>query len=189
MISIRQTGNSGWGCLILGALTAIVTYFILKGLFVLLAWAALPLFVLALIIEWRAVADTGKELWGSIQRNPTGWLILTALTYIGVQNTGIPFLDDIGRWVVNALMMAGFPLLALFLFLRALSYRKLLQFRQAMQNGPTGPAVEEEYVEYEEIESRPKNAPAEPEDTPGPLEPPQKESPGKPNPYDDIFGG
>ena len=147
----------------IGILGLILAFFLLKGLFTLLMWTAPVLFIMALAINWRAVADTGKEFVSLLRRNPLGGLLAG---FLGV---------------------VGFPVLALFLFLRALGYNKLIEFRQ--QFGGTADASapkEEEYVEYEELESHPKNVPQEQE----PLElpkPPQKD-PEKPgNPYDQLF--
>lgn len=156
--------GGGIGCLIFGILGLILTYFVLKGVFFLLMWLAPVLFVLALAINWRAVADTGKEFVSLLRRNPLAGLLIG---FLGV---------------------VGFPVLALFLFLRALGYNKLIAFRQEF-GGTAGTAApkEEEYVEYEELESRPKNAPPEPEEPMELPKPPQKD-PEKPgNPYDQLF--
>jgi hypothetical protein len=64
--------GGGWGCLILGILSLVALYYILKGLFYVLYVVSPVLFVLALVINWRAVADTGRDFLSILQRNPLG---------------------------------------------------------------------------------------------------------------------
>ncbi|MFN0014324.1 MAG: hypothetical protein ACKVU2_07215 [Saprospiraceae bacterium] len=161
--------GGGWGCLILGILALVATFYILKGLFYLLYWASPVLFVLALIINWRAVADTGRDFLGLLQRNPVGGLL------------------------VGALAVIGFPVLALYLFLRALGYKQMEKFSQTMRERTQVP--EDEFVEFEEIESRPKHAPPdtetelyiEPAEPPSEPDPVEKPRPANDNPYDQFF--
>jgi len=146
---VSYNRNGGWGCLIIGILFLVAMYYVLKGLFVVLWWAAPALFVLALIINWRAVADTGKDFLGLLERNPLAGLL------------------------VGALAVVGFPVLSLYLFLRALGYNRVQQFNRATRGAPP----DDEFVEFEELESRPKNAPQAPEE---PIElpiEPEKEQP------------
>ena len=161
MVIINNSRGGGWGCLIFGILFLVAMYYILQGLFYILWWAAPALFVLALIINWRAVADTGKEFMALLTRNPLAGLL------------------------VGALAVVGFPVLALYLFVRALGYKRMQQFNQTMRDARQAP--EDEFVEFEELESRPKNAPPAPEE---PLEQPpapEKEAPKPENPYDQMF--
>lgn len=162
--------GGGWGCLIMGVLALVVAYYILKGLFYVLYWASPVLFVLALVINWRAVADTGRDFLSLLQRNPLGGLLLGALAVV------------------------GFPVLALYLFLRALGYNKMEQFGQAMREQQK--QKEEEFVEFEELESRPKyTTPAEtvddyiePVPEPEKEQAPEEKPPARPdNPYDQFF--
>ena len=181
-VQFNRSGG-GLGCLVFGILAAVFGYYILAGFFYLLIWAAPALFILALIIDWRAVLDTGKSLAGYIQRNPVTGIVLGALLVVGtgIYSTGLQPLDRLGYWLVQG----GFPLLALFVLLRALGYKQLNQFKRTMQEQQQ--PIEEEYVEFEELESRPKNAPPEPEP---PLQQPptsEKQEPKSGNSYDDIF--
>lgn len=163
--------GGGWGCLIMGVLALVAAYYILKGLFYVLYWASPVLFVLALVINWRAVADTGRDFLSLLQRNPPGGLLLGALAVV------------------------GFPVLALYLFLRALGYNKMEQFGRAMREQQRPP--EDEFVEFEELESRPKHtAPAadaepewiEPQPEPEQEPKPEEKPPARPeNPYDQLF--
>ncbi len=168
MVFVSNNRGGGWGCLILGILSLVAAYYILKGFFIVLWWAAPALFVLALIINWRAVAETGKDFLRLLERNPLGGLLLGALAVV------------------------GFPVLSLYLFTRALGYNRIEKFGQRVQENRQMP--EEEFVEFEELESRPKyTAPAseEPVDEPiepvEPMEPPREEVPKPGNPYDQLF--
>lgn len=165
MIQVRygRTGG-GWGCLILGVLMLVAAWYILKWAFTLLWWAAPALFVLALIINWRAVADTGRDFLSMLERNPIGGLLFGALAVV------------------------GFPILALYLFLRALGYNRMGQFSRTMRGQREEQAPpEEEFVEFEELESRPKDVPPTPEEPLEPPPPPEKEPPAPGNPYDQLF--
>lgn len=174
--------NSGLGCLVLGVLLAVAAYYILTGFFYLLWWAAPALFVLALIINWRAVLDTGKSLGGYIQRHPISGIAIGLLVAIGAGliNTGFPALNQLGSWLVQG----GFPLLSLYVLLRAMGYQQLERFKRNMQPPPAPP--EEEYVEFEELESRPKNAPPQTEAPPSPPTA-DPEPPPSGTSYDDMF--
>ena len=164
MVYVRYgRGGGGLGCLIFGILFLVAAYYILKGLFVLLWWAAPALFVLALIINWRAVADTGKDFLKLLERNPLGGLLLGALAVV------------------------GFPILALYLFVRAIGYNKPNPFGPSVQE--SGQPAEAEFVEFEELESRRKGEPASPPEEPLDLEepPPTPEPPKQDNTYDQFF--
>ena len=163
--------GGGPGCLIFGILALVALWFVLKGLYALLYWAAPVLFVAALIVNWRAVAATGRDFWELLQRNPLGGLLL------------------------GALCVVAFPLLALYLLLRAVGYNKMQEFKQRFGQEPGAAQPEGEFADYEELESQPKRgsrADDEPVEIPllpdpEPV-PPKKEEPKKPgNPYDQMF--
>lgn len=183
MVHIQFGRGGGLGCLLFSVLAVVAAYFILKGFFFLLWWAAPALFVLALIINWRAAWDTLRDLFGFIQRNPVTGLVLAVLVIIGtgILSTNIQFLDSLGYWTVQG----GFTLLSLYILLRALGYNQLAQFRHTPQDQSRQP--EEEFIEFEEIESRPKNQVPESNE---PLEPPQappREQGNPDKPYDQLF--
>jgi hypothetical protein len=136
--------NGGWGCLLGLILTSVLLYFVIKGLYHLLYWAAPALFVLALILNWRAVAHTGTWIWRSLQTSPLATVLLIALCVV------------------------GFPFFTLYLFLKALSYNKIQALRKQFEEGGT-PSEQaswgfgntakpdpDEYTDYEEIDSKPK---------------------------------
>ena len=166
----RFSGGGGLGCLIFGILGLVAAYYILKGLFIVLYWAAPALFVLALIIDWRAVADTFKDWVKTLENNPLTGLLMAALAVL------------------------AFPVFALYLFVKSLGYRKLEEIRKASGISHQNPD-EGEFAEFEELESHPKgevsdDEPIEPPDLPEPEEDrPNAAASKKPdNPYDRFFG-
>lgn len=163
MIYVRYgRGGGGLGCLIFGILFLVAAFYILKGLFILLWWAAPALLALALIINWRAVADTGKDFLNLLQRNPVAGLLLGAIAVV------------------------GFPILSLYLFTRAINYNRPQPFGPSTKS--SGQPPEDEFVEFEELESRPKTEPPPPPDEPIDLQqPPEEEPPKQQNSYDDFF--
>lgn len=150
------------GCLIFGILGLVALFYILKGLFIVLWWAAPVLFLLSLIINWRVAAETGKSFLQLLGRNPLGGIL------------------------VGALAVVGFPILALYLFLGALGNRQAEKMRRRFE-GQFQEPEKEEFVEFEEIESTPKKGPEKME----PLTPPPAPEPEKreDNPYDTFFKG
>ncbi len=130
--SNNNRGGSGIGCLIFAMLGVAVLYYFFKFLW----WAAPGIFLLAVIINWRAVVDTGKQYWTYLQRN-----IISGLA-------------------IGVLSVLLFPLVALFMLLKSLGYNLLGQFRQNMGmfgNAPNQPAeIPTEYTDFEELESTPK---------------------------------
>ncbi|MGI9158470.1 MAG: hypothetical protein ACR2K1_01825 [Saprospiraceae bacterium] len=160
MIVFSNRNNSpfgGLGCLIFGILGLVALFYILRGLYFLLWWAAPVLFALALILNWRLVAETGKSFIRLLQRSPVSGILLALISIF------------------------AFPLLALYLFLAAVGGRRMAQatggfgtpFDGGRRHAKQQP--EDEFVEFEEIESKPKNA-GKP-DSPTP----------KQNTYDDLL--
>lgn len=156
--------GGGIGCLIAGILGLVAAYYSLK----LLWWAAPFLFVLTLLINWRVVADAGKALVNLFRTRPAAGLIAAVLSVV------------------------AFPILALFLFLSAVGTRRAGApqpggFGRRAADNRKAASLEGEFIDFEEIESRPKTPVSREE----PLEPPQqaeKQGPQKPgNPYDELF--
>jgi hypothetical protein len=159
----RQSNPFGnIGCLIFGILGLVAMFYILKGLFIVLWWAAPVLFLLSLVINWRVAANTGRSFLQFLSRNPIGGILTAALAVI------------------------GFPILALYLFLGAVGNRQVEKMRREFEGQSRQPEPEEEFTEFEEIESTPKKAPEGPEPlAPPPPEPQNRED----NPYDQFFKG
>ena len=139
-------------------------YYLLQGLYYLLLWAAPALLVLALIINWRVFPDTIKSWLKSLETNPLNALITLALVVL------------------------VFPFFSLYLFLKALGYRKMEQLRNQFGQAEMPPEEEEGFVDYEELESRPKRNYSMDDAIPEPPAEPVKEEPKKEqNPYDSLF--
>lgn len=157
--------GGGLGCLLLGILGLIAAYYILKWFFIALYVAIAPaLFILALLINWRAVVDTGRDLLIGLKRNPL-YLVLAVV---------------------------GYPIVAIYMFLRAMGYQRMEQFNEAVRERQR--EAEGELIEFEELESRPKHTPTTVEDIeieglPEPEPPaPKPEEPSKPdNHYDQLL--
>ncbi|MEZ4920426.1 MAG: hypothetical protein R2792_15090 [Saprospiraceae bacterium] len=164
---VTNRGSNPIGCLIFSILGLIALFYILKGLYILLWWAAPVLFIASLLINWRAAADTGNRFLNLLKTNPLGGI------FAGI------------------LGVVGFPILALYLFVTALNYQRMEQMRQqfgGMFGNFGGPGAgqqtappEDEFVDFEELESTPINPPPPPE----PIEPKNKKADD--NRYDDIF--
>lgn len=159
---LGRVPGGGLGCLIGLALLVFVLYYTLKGLYFILWWASPALIVLTLIINWRVFPDTLKNWLNILEKRPISGLLNAAFAVL------------------------AFPFFALWLFLKALGYRKMDNIRREYDN--TQEPAGEEFTEFEEIESRPIGKAPEPE----PLERPdagEKEKPKKEdNPYDGFFG-
>ncbi len=162
--NLNQFPGGGLGCLIFSVLILVGGYYLLQGLYYLLLWAAPALLVLALIINWRVFPDTIKSWVKSLETNP-----LSALLYL-------------------AIAVLVFPFFSLYMFLKAIGYRKMKQLRQQFGE-PEKASKEEEFVEFEELESTPKRSFEQETEIPElPIEP-EKERPKKDqNPYDSLFG-
>jgi hypothetical protein len=158
---LSRVPGGGLGCLIGLAVIVLVSYYALKGLYYILWWAAPALLVLTLIINWRVFPDTLKNWLKTLETRP-----LTGL-------------------VTAAFAVLAFPFFTLWLFLKALGYKKLESMKREFEASQKPP---EEFVEFEELESHPLGKPPEPE----PLRKSEPVAPEKPkkeeNPYDGFFG-
>lgn len=154
---IRFPGG-GLGCLVAAALLLVGGYYVMKGLYYLLLWAGPALLVLALFINWRVFPDTLKGWLRSLRLDPTMAVI----------------------WL--ALAVLAFPFFCLYMFLKAIGAKKMDEWQKSFNRQEQ--SLEDEYVEYEELESRKKNASDELQKSPPQ---PEKTSRGDTNPYDDWF--
>ena len=117
--SVRSNGIFGFVFLIL---VLVAIFFIAKGIFKLLAFAAPVLILGALIINYRTIVNYFKFILSLIRRSPL---------------TGI---------IAILLSIVGFPVLAGVLFGKAILDRKVRKLQEAHQARREG-----EYVEYEEV--------------------------------------
>lgn len=155
----------------MGILGAIVAFFLLKGVYTLLLWAAPVLLIVAAVVRWQVFPATFRSWLKALRTNPLSGIIQLAFAVL------------------------AFPFFALYMFLLAVGGNKIEQLRDQFQQ-PSAPQVakEEEFVDFEEIESRPKGGSRSRE----PLEPPiiirEEPSPTRQsadkkldNPYDQLF--
>ncbi len=157
---MNQFPGGGLGCFLFTILLIVGGYYLLQGLYYLLLWAAPALLVLAAIINWRVFPDTLKNWLSTMESSPVSGLISLALAIL------------------------VFPFFSLYLFLKALGYRKLEQMRREFGDREGYTRAEEEFADFEEIESTPKSTPKVEEEIP----PPPPDAPKKPqNPYDSFF--
>lgn len=159
--NFNQFPGGSLGCLIATALVIIGGYYLLQGLYYLLLWAAPALLVLALIINWRVFPDTIKSWLKSLETSP-----LSALFTL-------------------ALVVLVFPFFSLYLFLKAIGYRKIEQLRQQFGQDENAAPPEDAFAEYEELESTPKRPFEDEADLPAP--PPEPAPKKEQNPYDSLF--
>lgn len=167
---------SNIGCLIFGALFLIGAFYFLSWLYKMLWWASPVFLALALIINWKVVASTGRYFVNTLRRNPISGL-LTLLLAVPV-----------------------FPFITIFWFFGAMGSKRLEKMQQqfGQQFGgasfdpfQTASRKETEFVDFEEIESKPVHKNEDQTIPELPLEElpptPKKEGKGPENPYDGIF--
>ncbi len=99
-----------WVALIVAAVAIFLLFKLASFALQLLSWVAIPLVIVTLFIKKDVILDYGKWLWRSFQPNPLLGIVFTLLTIV------------------------GFPLVSLFLFLKALNYDKW----QSMKGGFAG---------------------------------------------------
>ncbi|MFN7326692.1 MAG: hypothetical protein ACK5SQ_08925 [Chitinophagales bacterium] len=129
------------GCLIFAGLFLVGLFYVLQGLYKLLMYLAPGLFILTLIINWRVIAQAGQQFIQLFTRRPLLGLLVAALSVV------------------------LFPVLTLYWLLAALATKRLERMRQTF-GGPSGSpfgsfqspppqSPKEEFVDFEEIESKP----------------------------------
>jgi cytochrome b subunit of formate dehydrogenase len=105
-------------------------YFIAKSVFTILAWIAPVLLIGALIIDYKVVLNYGKWIVNLLKKN---------------------ILMGIGA---GLLTFFGFPVIAGFLFVKALLSKKVNSMKQEVERRQQG-----EFVDYEELDSTPIELP------------------------------
>jgi hypothetical protein len=137
------------GCLLSGVAMMVGVFFVFKWAMQFVWWACLGFFIAALIIDWRVVADTGRWYLKLLQREPLRGLIYGVLGVV------------------------AFPLLSFIFFIMAIAKRRMkgmaskfaAEFQRMGGEGPNpfmqsdrgrGASAQDEYVDYEEIESKKK---------------------------------
>ena len=164
-LQFGRVPGGGFGCLVFLAAFVFISYYLLKGLYYMLWWAAPALIVLALIVNWRVFPDTISKWLDTLETRPISGLFQAAFAVV------------------------AFPFFALWLFLKSLGYRKMQEFQKGFEQAQKPP--QDDFVEFEELETRPMGKAPEPEILERPQAP-EKETPKKPekpeNPYDGFFG-
>lgn len=105
----------------------VALWFVAKSIFTLLAWVAPILLIAALVINHKVVVSYGTFLWNLLKKNPMMGIVGVLLSF---------FL---------------FPVVSLFLFGKAMLYRKVDTLKKEFE-AKHGGGTEGEYTEYEEIE-------------------------------------
>lgn len=146
MLNFRGQMNLGpLGCLLSLAVMAGLGWLFFQ--FYKLLWWAVPVFiVLAAIVDWRVVASWGRGLVAMIARNPLAGLIGLAFALVALPFTSLAMLlhavnrRQIERWQREAFGEGG-------------SFFDLYQKRQKQ---PENEQIEGEYIDFEEIETKPQ---------------------------------
>ncbi|MEO6036979.1 MAG: hypothetical protein ABIQ93_01115 [Saprospiraceae bacterium] len=162
--------NNGVGCLVIGVLGAVAFFLILRGLYSLLYWITPVLLILTLVIRWKVFPAVFRNWLQTLNTNPLSAILQLVLAVV------------------------GFPFFALYLFLLAVGGRKVEQLQNRFRPQDPRAVPEEEFVDFEEIESRPKGSPRNDEPLNPPIiiheePPPSRQDEGKKpdNPYEQLF--
>ena len=112
-----------WVGLIIMIMVMIGLFYVARGIFTLLAWAAPVLLIITLIIRHQVILSYGKMVLNLLKKNPLMGVVAIVLTII------------------------GFPIVAFALFGKALLDRKIDKLGDLRQE-----AYKDEFVEYEELD-------------------------------------
>lgn len=143
MFQMRVNGIMG---LIFMILFFVVLFFIARGIFQILAWAAPVLIIAALLINYRTVLGFLRLLWDTLRRRPLLGILGVLLTIV------------------------GFPVVSGFLLGKAILDRRINAFHKEIAKRRDG-----ELIEYEDVtEETPKKEVLELKTPPPPQTQPQK---------------
>jgi len=123
-----------WVALVVAAVTIFLLFKLASFALQLLSWVAIPLVIITLFIKKDVILDYGKWLWRSFQPNPLLGIVFTLLTIV------------------------GFPLVSLFLFLKALNYDKWQKMKGNFSTGAgplRAPAERTVDADFEIIDEEP----------------------------------
>ena len=133
LFNSNMRSNGGLGYLVMGILGAMAAFFLLRGLYTLLWWAAPILLIVALVIRWQVFPATFRNWWKTMRTNPLSGVIQVAFATL------------------------AFPFFALYMFLLAVGGNKIEQDCGISSSSPARHTLSGRRVcEAEEIESRPK---------------------------------
>ena len=103
-------------------------WFVAKSIFFVLSYVAPVLLIAALAINHKVVVNYGTFLWNLLKKNPVMGVVGVLLSFF------------------------FFPVVCLFLFGKAMLYRKVDTLKKEFEAKHGGGTTEGEYTEYEEIE-------------------------------------
>lgn len=134
-----------------------VVWFIASGVYTILSYIAIGLFIAAAFINYNVILDYGKMLINMVRRNPVMGIVAIGATV---------FL---------------YPIVALFLFGKAMLIRKVGNLKKQFETKQQG-----EYAEFEEVEDIRPDKPVKPDliELP-PMREKQKQT--RRNDYEDLF--
>ncbi len=135
-------------------------FYVASFVFKLLWWIAPVLMLITLVMDHKIVTGYIEWVWNKLKVNPIMGVAFVLLTFF------------------------GFPVVAGYLFGKLMLRRKITKMTESMQQRGKGPfASEEDYVDYEEVESEPVTRIEIPK---ADLPPKVKQKPEN-NKYDDFF--
>ncbi len=136
---IKLNGIIGLGIVVL---FFVGLFFIAKGIFTILSWAAPVLLIAAIIIHYRTLTGFLKYLWTLLRRQPLMGILAVILSVL------------------------GFPIVCGFLFGKAILDRKIRSYQTTMRREQEG-----ELIDYEVIHEEKKEAPLNLNTTPAEKQP------------------
>jgi hypothetical protein len=142
--------------LIIGLLFLMGLFFLARFVFNILYYLAPVLLIITLVIDHKVVVNYGKWIWSMMGKNP---------------------LFGVGLIILTAI---GFPVVSLFLFGKAMLKKKIKDVQQQFEQREQG-----EFVEYEEVDSKPEKGWV--ELPPPPVRPKQQQRRRNDNEYEDLF--
>lgn len=133
LYSYRSESRNPIISILIAVVTIAAIYFALKGLFWVLQWAAPVFLVATLILDSSVVIDYFKWLGALVQRSPLSGIVMGALSIV------------------------AYPIVAVFLFFKALIKRRLKKMMDAHQQPQyeNRNIPQDEYIDYEEIKEEP----------------------------------
>lgn len=129
MANIKFNSNF-WVGFIVMFLVMIGLFYIARGIFTILAWAAPVLIIATLILRHQVILSYGRMLINLTRRNPLMGIVAIVLTIV------------------------GFPVVAFALFGKALLDRKLIKLGSQQRTG-----YQDEYTDYEVLDEEPLDLP------------------------------
>jgi uncharacterized BrkB/YihY/UPF0761 family membrane protein len=125
-----------FGAIIILTIFLIALYFIAKGIFTVLTWAAPVLLILAIVFDYTVITDYGKFIINLFKQKPLYGIIASILSIV------------------------GFPIVSGFLFFRAYARKSMKSYQKSKEpkfdeyEEITKKSTEEEFLELRRLESK-----------------------------------